>query len=114
MPAVFSVHIHTWGEDNFSHRGYLCQYIRIFELAPAAEAMYRFGRQNRDEELDVEAMYKSPLFVAHAKAVLGTVDAAVGLVKEGKASSLANVLVDMGRRHFAYGVKVSPGDDFSG
>jgi hypothetical protein len=75
-------------------------------MAPAAEAMYRFVEKQRpDEEVDEEAMYKSPLFIAHARAVFGTVDAAVGLVKEGKTASLADVLVDLGRRHFGYGVQ---------
>ena len=70
--------------------------------------MYPFGCFNEsdthDDNDNDEMMYKSPQFVAHAKAVFGTVDAAVGLVAAGQVATLAQVLVDLGVRHHRYGV----------
>jgi Globin len=51
-----------------------------------------------------EAIFSNPLFIAHARALFGTVDAAVSLVAAGKSMCLADVLAGLGRRHVHYGV----------
>jgi Globin len=51
-----------------------------------------------------ETIFSSPLFIAHARALFGTVDAAVSLVAAGQSVCLADVLSGLGRRHVHYGV----------
>jgi hypothetical protein len=75
--------------------------VRIFEIAPAAQAMFTFGA---GYEMGSDAMYASAKFRAHAHSVFGMVDAAVGLVKLGETSGLAEALVNLGGKHHRYGV----------
>jgi hemoglobin-like flavoprotein len=86
---------------------------RIFELEPMVQPMYRFMLPSFDvtkpapaqfTEKELTEMYKGPLFIAHAKAVFESLDAAVRLVTAGESLRLADVLSDMGRRHVHYGV----------
>jgi hemoglobin-like flavoprotein len=79
-------------------------FLRIFEIAPGAQAMFTFGA---DFETGSDAMYESTMFQAHAQSVFGMVDAAVRLVQLGHTSGLADALVDLGRQHFDYGVRAA-------
>jgi hemoglobin-like flavoprotein len=68
--------------------------------------MFKFGGENTAGS-DDDDLYKSRLFATHAKALFGMVDAAVGLVQEGKSYSLSEVLVDLGSKHSGFGVKLA-------
>jgi hemoglobin-like flavoprotein len=85
-------------------RNIASNFIRIFELAPGAQAMFTFGT---DFEMGSDAMYESAMFHAHAQSVFGMVDAAVRLVQLGHTSGLAEALVDLGSQHFGYGVRAA-------
>lgn len=69
---------------------------RIFEIAPAAIALFPF----KDEPAD--AIYESATFKGHAAKVMGTVDKAVSLLTE--VPTLLPVLEGLGARHKGYGV----------
>ena len=55
-------------------------------------------------EKDEELLYKSKLFKGHAGAVIGTVDAAVGLLEKNDMDTLVAVLKDLGGKHVEYGI----------
>jgi hypothetical protein len=78
--------------------------IRIFEIAPGAKEIFRFGDDFEDGS---EGMYEDTLFQAHAKSLFGMVDVLVRLLKSGKTSSLAGALVTLGGQHFGYGVRAA-------
>lgn len=76
--------------------------FRIFEIAPGAQDAFTFGV---DFETGSEGMYKSELFQNHANGVFQMVDAVVALMKLGQTHKLAETLVDLGRRHYQFGVR---------
>ncbi|CAJ1960103.1 unnamed protein product [Cylindrotheca closterium] len=69
---------------------------RIFELNGDALAIFSFAQ---DYKPDDDALYKDPKFTAHASAVVGTVTAAVGLLKAEDMTTLVSVLKDLGGKH---------------
>jgi hemoglobin-like flavoprotein len=64
--------------------------------------MFGFGS---DYDEAVEAMYSHPAFIAHSRILFSIVDAAVGLIHEGKVVDLGDTLTQIGKRHFQYGVQ---------
>jgi hypothetical protein len=73
---------------------------RIFEIAPSANALFKFGADGIDDET-----YKSELFLKHARGVIGTVDLAVDLLEKDDMATLVSALKDLGAKHVTYGVK---------
>jgi hemoglobin-like flavoprotein len=63
--------------------------------------MFTFGAEF---EMGSDAMYESAKFHAHAHSVFGMVNAAVSLVETGHTCGLAEALVNLGAKHFCYGV----------
>jgi hypothetical protein len=72
--------------------------IRIFEIAPGASALFKFG--NIDDDT-----YKSEAFLKHARGVIGMVDVAVGLLEKDGMDTLVAALKELGARHASYDVK---------
>mmetsp|Transcript_32874 Transcript_32874/g.49604 ORF Transcript_32874/g.49604 Transcript_32874/m.49604 type:complete len:328 (-) Transcript_32874:31-1014(-) len=70
---------------------------RIFEIAPEAAGLFKFGEIT-------EETYQSKKFLAHARGVIGMVDAAIDLLKENDMTKLTSVLKGLGERHTKYGV----------
>jgi hemoglobin-like flavoprotein len=71
---------------------------RIFTIAPEAQGLFKFGKIDTDD-------FDKKAFMRHARGVIATVDAAVGLLEKEDVETLASVLKDLGARHAKYGVK---------
>lgn len=71
-----------------------------FAIAPAAKALFAFTQKYEDGD---ETLYKDVGFLAHARGVIHTVDAAVSMLGPDL-GPLVEVLKDLGGRHVAYGV----------
>ena len=74
--------------------------LRIFTIAPAAQALFKFadGYEPMDEKI-----FTLPTFKKHARAVISTVNAAVGML-ETDLDKLIGILKGLGERHKTYGV----------
>lgn len=90
LPALLFAHMSTSNPSP----------TRIFEIAPEADALFKFAANGVDDD-----MYKSQLFLVHARGVIRTVDAAVNLLGAGNMDKLVEVLKDLGARHATYDVK---------
>ena len=86
----------------FTYQVVFFSLFRVFELAPGIQDEFTFGAQF---ETGSEEMYKGKLFQAHATGLFLMVDAVVALVKLGQTHKLAEVLVNLGRSHYQYGVR---------
>jgi hemoglobin-like flavoprotein len=73
---------------------------RIFEIAPEASALFKFAANGVDDD-----MYKSPIFLAHVRGVIRTVNAAVNLIEADNMDKLVKILKQLGARHATYNVK---------
>lgn len=49
-------------------------------------------------------MFNNPMLKKHAKGVIATVNAAVGMLESGDMDTLVKVLKDLGAKHVNYGV----------
>jgi hemoglobin-like flavoprotein len=81
----------------FSSRYCFC---RIFELAPIALNMYKFGSEFEGNE---EELYKSKSFKAHARGVVKMLDAAVNMLGPDLEPA-TKTLITLGKKHVKYGV----------
>jgi hemoglobin-like flavoprotein len=79
---------------------------RIFDIAPAAQDLFRFydGFAEVLEDKVYEEMFQNKSFILHRRLVIEMVDTAIGLLENGDLETLIGVLKDMGRRHVKYGV----------
>jgi hemoglobin-like flavoprotein len=84
----------------FAHISTLKLPPRIFEIAPEASALFKFAANGIDDD-----MYKSPIFLVHARGVIRTVNAAVNLLEAENMDKLVEILKDLGARHATYNVK---------
>ncbi|CAB9503385.1 symbiotic hemoglobin 1 [Seminavis robusta] len=69
---------------------------RIFEINPGAKAFFAFAKEDSDNDI-----YQSEMFQTHSRAVITTVDAAVGLLKTNNMDTLVSVLRGLGAKHVA-------------
>eukprot|EP00980_Cylindrotheca_fusiformis_P016397 scaffold4887_cov118-Cylindrotheca_fusiformis.AAC.7 len=79
----------------------------IFELAPSAISLYGFGIDIDDAEVEIgvrEDVYKSPVFLRHARGVVSMLETAINMMLEGDLTGLADTLRGLGARHVGYGV----------
>lgn len=74
--------------------------IRLFELEPEAKAIFGF-----DKKSDVsKELAKAPRFIKHAKYFIQMIDKALGMLGPD-IELLTEILLDLGAKHVAYGVK---------
>lgn len=71
-------------------------FSRVFELEPKARSMFKF---TKDEDIKL-----NPQFRVHARAMVDMIDMAVGFLGPDL-DPLKEDLVELGRRHIAYGVQ---------
>lgn len=69
---------------------------RIFELNGDAVGLFSFAKSYKPDDA---ALYKDPRFLAHSKAVVGSVTTAVGLLEKGDIETLISVLKGLGAKH---------------
>lgn len=72
----------------------------IFEIAPAAKDLFPFAQQYKNDD---EALFKAPVFVAHAKSVVKMLDLAVNLLGPDL-EPVTRALEQLGARHEQYNV----------
>ena len=70
--------------------------FRIFEINPGATEFFSFakGKDGMDDSI-----YQNKVFQTHSRAVITTVDAAVGLLKSNSMDTLVSVLHGLGAKH---------------
>jgi hypothetical protein len=78
---------------------------RIFELAPGAVSMYSFGSNVHDEYDIPETLFAQPVFQAHTRGVVKTLETALVLMLGHDMGTLALALQGLGARHVTYGVQ---------
>mmetsp|Transcript_6809 Transcript_6809/g.9940 ORF Transcript_6809/g.9940 Transcript_6809/m.9940 type:complete len:171 (+) Transcript_6809:35-547(+) len=93
--------------DNYEEVAGVILFRKIFKIAPDASALFRFAQGvEKDENGELpEAIFESFHLKSHAKGVIQTVDAAVGLLEKDEIPQLVEVLRELGRRHNKYGVR---------
>ena len=78
---------------------------RVFDMAPGVHKLFKFGAEYEYGTPEFDKIYEQPAILAHYRSVIGTVDAAVQLVRSGDIATLVSILNKLGRKHYYYGVR---------
>mmetsp|Transcript_114890 Transcript_114890/g.321069 ORF Transcript_114890/g.321069 Transcript_114890/m.321069 type:complete len:150 (-) Transcript_114890:162-611(-) len=84
--------------DNYRDIAGEILFRKIFDIAPSAEGLFKFGEVTDDT-------YKQETFLTHARGVVSTVDIAVELLERNDTDTLITALRDLGAKHVTYDVK---------
>jgi hemoglobin-like flavoprotein len=74
----------------------------LFEKCPEAKPLFGFPMTMDPRSA---SLLKTARFAKHAKFLVGMVDKTVGMLGEGVSQNLTDMLLELGRKHVAYGVK---------
>ena len=74
--------------------------VSIFEIAPQAKALFPFVKWYKEND---EGLFEDPAFLAHARGVVGMLDACVNLLGPDL-EPVTRTLEELGARHSQYGV----------
>mmetsp|Transcript_22283 Transcript_22283/g.32565 ORF Transcript_22283/g.32565 Transcript_22283/m.32565 type:complete len:151 (+) Transcript_22283:46-498(+) len=87
--------------DNYLEVAGEILFKNIFTIAPEMYPLFSFSK---DHEIMSDSLFSDPKFKKHAAGVVGTVDAAVGMLGPDL-SPLVEILKKLGRKHKNYKVK---------